>query len=260
MTITLYEKKDRIAYITLNRPEVLNAENNQVKRELAEIFRDFQDDPDVWIGIVSGAGTRGFCAGSDIKEMAELANSGGDPFASLEPEPLQEGLMDVWKPLIAATQGWCVGGGLELALVCDIRIATEDARFGLMEIRDGWPATGGGTVRLPNQIPFAVAMEMILTGETIDARRAYEVGLINQVVPSLEELMPAAERMAARILECAPLAVRYSKEQSLRSFSLPNYLGLPLRKLGAMEISNSADAREGVKAFAEKRKPGWQGK
>jgi enoyl-CoA hydratase len=168
--------------------------------------------------------------------------------------------MDVWKPLIAATQGWCGGGGLELALVCDIRIATEDARFGLMEIRDGWPATGGGTVRLPNQIPFAVAMEMILTGETIDARRAYEVGLINQVVPSLEELMPAAERMAARILECAPLAVRYSKEQSLRSFSLPNYLGLPLRKLGAMEISNSADAREGVKAFAEKRKPGWQGK
>ena len=260
MTITLYEKKDRIAYITLNRPEVLNAENNQVKRELAEIFRDFQDDPDVWIGIVSGAGTRGFCAGSDIKEMVELAKSGADPFASAEPEPLQEGLMDVWKPLIAAVQGWCVGGGLELALVCDIRIATEDARFGLMEPRDGWTAGGGGTIRLPNQIPFAVAMEIILTGDTIDARRAYEVGLINQVVPSLEELMPAAERMAERILACAPLAVRYSKEQAWRSFNLPNYLGLPLRKLGAMEIGNSTDAREGAKAFAEKRKPNWQGK
>ena len=260
MAITLYEKKGRIAYITLNRPEVLNAENSQVKREMKEIFMDFQDDQEVWIGIVSGTGNRAFCAGSDVKEMDEYAKSGVNPFTVAEPEPLQEGLIDVWKPLIAAIQGWCVGGGLELAIVCDIRIATEDARFGLMEPKLGWPAGGGGTVRLANQIPFAVAMEMLLTGDTIDAKRAYEIGLINQVVPSLDELMPAAEKMVERILTCAPLAVRYSKEQALRSFGLPNYVGLPFRKLGAMEISNSRDAEEGARAFNEKRTPEWQGK
>jgi enoyl-CoA hydratase/carnithine racemase len=256
----LYEKKGRIAYITLNRPEVLNAHSREVKLKEAELFREFQNDSEVWIGIVSGAGERGFCAGSDVKEMAQIAARGEDFFAASPPEPVQEGLFDVWKPLIAAIQGWCVGGGLELAIICDIRIATEDARFGLMEPRVGWPAGGGGTVRLPNQIPFAVAMEMILTGESIDARRAYEVGLINQVVPTFKDLMPAAERMAERILECAPLAVRYSKEQALRSFGLPNYMGLPMRKLGALEIANSADAKEGATAFAEKRKPNWQGK
>ena len=256
----LYEKRGRIAYITLNRPNVLNAQSREVKLKEAEFFRDFQNDPEVWIGIVSGAGEKGFCAGSDVKEMAQIAARGEDFFAFSPAEPVQEGLFDVWKPLIAAIQGWCVGGGMELALICDIRIATEDARFGLMEPRVGWPAGGGGTVRLPNQIPFAVAMEMILTGETIDARRAYEVGLINQVVPSLKELMPAAERMAARILECAPLAVRYSKEQALRSFCVPSYVGLPMRKLGALEIRNSKDAAEGAIAFANKRKPDWQGK
>lgn len=258
--ITQYEKKGHIAYITLNRPEVFNAENNQVKRELADIFADFNNDQKVWIAIVSGAGEKAFCAGSDVKEMVAIASSGANPFMAAEQEVVQEGLVDVWKPMIAAIQGWCVGGGLELALVCDIRIATEDARFGLMEPKRGWPAGGGGTVRLPNQIPFAIAMEMILTGDTISAKRAYEAGLINQVVPTLDELMPAAERMAERILTCAPMAVRYSKEQALRGFSVPNYVGLPMRKLGAVEIANSKDATAGAKAFAAKKTPKWQNK
>lgn len=254
MAITIYEKKGRVAYITLNRPEVLNAMNNQVKRELDEIWVDFRDDPEIWVGIVSGAGGRAFSTGSDVKEMSERQAS------EQGPEPLQMGQIEIWKPLIAAIDGWCVGGGLELALACDIRVATEHSQFGLMEPKLGWPAAGGGTVRLPNQVPFAVAMEMILTADTIDARRAYEIGLINQVVPSSEELMPAAERMVERILACAPLAVRRSKEQALRAFSVPSAVGLPLRDIGMADIWASHDTKEGARAFVEKRKPEWTGK
>ena len=248
--ITVYEKKGRIAYVTLNRPEVLNAMNVQVKRELAEIWVDFRDDPEVWVGVVSGVGGKAFSAGSDIKE----------PLRKREFEPLQMGGIDIWKPLIAAIDGWCVGGGLELALACDIRIATEQSQLGLMEPKWGRMAGGGGTVRLPNQIPFAVAMEMILTADTIGAKRAYEVGLINQVVASSEELIPTAEVMAARILANFPLGIRVSKEQALRGFCLPSYQALPLRDIGIEEIRASQDEKEGAQAFLEKRTPKWTGK
>ena len=258
MSITVYEKKGRIAYITLNRPEVLNAMNSQVKRELCEIWVDFRDDPEVWIGIVSGAGEGAFSAGSDVKEFAEWDASGQSRMS--ESEPLQEGLIEIWKPMIATINGWCVGGGLELALCCDIRIATEKSQFGLMEPKVGRMPGSGGAIRLPNQIPFAVAMEMLLTADTIDARRAYEVGLINQVVSSSKELMPAAEQMAERILACAPLAVKINKEQAWRGLSLPNEVGLSLRHIGRKELAASEDSKEGSIAFAEKRKPVWKGK
>ena len=258
MSITIYEKKGRVAYIILNRPEVLNAMNNQVKRELNEIFVDFRDDPEIWVGIVSGVGGRAFSTGSDVKEINEWLGLAHRSLA--EPELLQTGQIEIWKPLIAAIDGWCVGGGLELALACDIRVATEHSQFGLMEPKLGWPAGAGGTIRLPNQIPFAVAMEMILTADTIDSRRAYEIGLINQVVPSSEEIMPAAERMAERVLACAPLAVRRSKEQALRGFSVSSAVGLPLREIGLADIWASHDTKEGAKAFVGKRKPEWTGK
>ena len=163
------------------------------------------------------------------------------------------------KPLIAAIDGWCIGGGLEIALTCDIKIATEKSKFGLPEPKVGRNVGGGATFRLPNQIPFSIAMEMLLTGDPIDARRAYEAGLINQVVSSSEELMPAAEKMAERILACAPLAVRLNKEQALRGFNLPIPVQISLRDIGE-EINISQDAEEGARAFAEKRKPKWVGK
>ena len=258
MSLIIYEKKGRIAYITLNRPEVLNAMNNQMKRDFTEVLVDFRDDPEVWVGIVFGAGDKAFSTGSDVKEIGEWYASEPEPFP-MEPQPFIKGQIEIWKPLIAAINGWCVGGGFELALVCDIRIATKDARFGEVEPKVG-ELSETGAIRLPNQVPFAIAMEMLLTGDTIDAQRAYEIGLINQVVPSSEKLMPAAHRMAERILACAPLAVRVNKEQALRGFSTPLALGLPLVGVGKADIQASHDAKEGMRAFAEKRKPVWTGK
>ena len=252
----VYEKKGRIAYITLNRPASLNAMTNQMKKQLGEIWFDFRDDPEVWVAIISGAGGRAFSTGSDIKEFTTMEGF-GQGIIYQEREILQEGHIDLCKPLIAAVDGWCVGGGFELVLCCDIRIATEKSKFGLAEPKIGRIARGGGTMRLPDQIPFAIAMEMLLTGDPIDAQRAYEVGLINQVVASSEELMLAAEKMAERILACSPLSVRLSKEQVLKGFNLPIPTQLALLRIGK-EADASEDAVEGSKAFAEKRKPQWK--
>jgi enoyl-CoA hydratase/carnithine racemase len=249
MSNIIYEKKGRIAYITLNRPESLNAMTNQMKKRLGEIWFDFRDDPEVWVGIISGAGGRAFSTGSDIKEFTTMEGF-GQGIIFQEREVLQEGHIDLWKPMIAAIDGWCVGGGFELALCCDIRIATEKSKFGLAEAKIGRIARGGGTMRLPDQIPFAIAMEMLLTGDPIDAQRAYEVS-------SSAELMPAADKMAERILACSPLSVRLSKEQVLRGFNLPIPTQLALLRIGK-EVDASQDAVEGAKAFAEKRKPEWK--
>jgi enoyl-CoA hydratase/carnithine racemase len=258
MSDLIDEKKGRIAYITLNRPQSLNAMTNQMKKRLGEIWIDFRDDPEVWVAILSGSGGRAFSTGSDIKEFTTMEGF-GQRLIHEESQALQEGDVDVWKPIIAAIDGWCVGGGLELALCCDIRIATEKSKLGLAEAKIGRIARGGGTMRLPNQIPFAITMEMLLTGDPIGARRAYEVGLINQVVSSSEELMPAAEKMAERILACSPVSVRWSKEQVLRGFNLPIATQMGLLKIGK-EADASEDAVEGARAFAEKRKPEWKNK
>jgi enoyl-CoA hydratase/carnithine racemase len=256
MADLIYEKKGRIAYITLNRPESLNAMTNRMKKGLSDIWVDYRDDPDVWVAILSGTGGRAFSTGSDIKEFT-TAERFGQGLVFQEIQALQEGYVDLYKPLIVAIDGWCVGGGLELALSCDIRIATEKSKFGLAEPKIGRVASGGGTMRLPAQIPFAIAMEMLLTGDPIDARRAYEVGLINQVVSASEELMPAAEKMAERILSCSPVSVSLSKEQVLRGFNQSIATQMGLRKIGR-EADASEDAVEGSKAFAEKRKPQWK--
>jgi len=252
----IYEKKGRIAYITLNRPEVLNALNNQLIKELNDAWVDFKNDPEVWVGIISGTGDKAFSAGADVKMFADAIDI-GEPM-------LTEDMALLWtdtisKPLIAAIDGWCLGGGLEIALICDIKIATEKARFGSPEPKVGRNIGGGAISRLPAQIPLSIAMEMLLTGDWIDARRAYEVGLINQLVATSEELMPAAEKMAERILACAPLAVRLNKEQVFRLYNQPIPVQIAMKDVGE-EINLSEDAEEGARAFAEKRKPEWQGK
>lgn len=258
MSAIIYEKKGRVAYITLNRPETLNAINTEMKKEFNAAWMDFKNDPDVWVGIISGAGNRAFSAGGDVSELAGGYDTGTEMGKEYELLPFLD--MEMWKPLIAAIHGWCLGGGLDLAMACDIRIATEKSKLGLSEPKVGRIGSYPGLYKLVDQIPYAAAMEMILTAERIEAQRAYEIGLINQVVSSLEELMPAAERMAERILACAPLAVKVSKELIVRGsdLSVSDRLDLLLKRKAF--INESKDAEEGAKAFAEKRKPNWSGR
>ncbi len=256
---TLYEKRGRIAYITMNRPEAMNAVHPPASRELAAIFNDFAADPEVWVAILTGAGDRAFCAGNDLKYAA------GHLDENARPVPVNGGWggfvlrFDLFKPVIAAVNGWAMGGGLEMALASDIIIASETARFGLPEPRVGDTASGGGLNRLPRQIPLKIAMGMILTGKPIDAKEAYRIGLVNEVVPQAE-LMPAAERWAGEILEGAPLAVRGSKETAMVGLDVALETAIR-RSYGNVELHTaSEDYAEGPTAFSEKRKPNWKGR
>lgn len=257
MPLVIYEKKGRTAYITLNRPEALNAMNHEAMSEFGKARLDFKNDPDVWICILSGAGGKAFSVGADVKELADKWSEG--EISSHEEREVPETEWETNKPMIAAIDGWCIGGGLEWAMGCDLKVATAKSRFGVPEPKVGRNIGGGATYMLPAQIPYAIAMEMLLTGDPIDARRAYEAGLINQVVESSEELMPAAEKMAERVLACAPLSIRLNKEQVKRQFNQPIPVQVSMCNIGE-EINLSQDAQEGVRAFAEKRKPDWQAK
>jgi len=252
-----YEKRDRIAYITLNRPEALNAFNPELVQAFSEALIDFRDDDNLWVAIVTGAGERAFCAGADIKTLLpRMKEQLSKPW--LQPVTIMRGL-EVWKPMIAAINGHALGGGLEVALACDIRIAAENATFGLPEVRLGLIAGWGGCARLPRVIPLAKAAEILLTGQPMSAQEAYRIGLVNEVVP-LDQLMPTAERWAERIMEPGPLAVRAAKEIMVRSMNmtLEESLKLEWQKIG--ELFYTQDAEEGRQAFIEKRKPRFQAK
>ena len=247
-----YKKEGRIAIFTINRPEVLNALNKQVERELNEAVLDFRDDPEVWVGIITGAGERAFSSGHDINEEREAYPMAVE--GCLVPVDHQ-----VWKPFIAAICGYCLGGGLEIALSCDIRIAAENSVFGLPEINIGGLALGGGTQRLPRMIPWCKAAEILLMGQHIDAQEAYRIGLVNKVVP-IEQLMPTARQWAEILCQAAPLSVRATKEAMIRGYSMSLNEGLQLARELASSLTNTEDSKEGVTAFKEKRKPRWKGK
>ena len=247
-----YKKEGRIAIFTINRPEVLNALNKQVERELNEAVLDFRDDPEVWVGIITGAGERAFSSGHDINEEREAYPMAAE--GCLVPAEHQ-----VWKPFIAAICGYCLGGGLEIALSCDIRIAAENSVFGLPEINIGGLALGGGTQRLPRMIPWCKAAEILLMGQHIDAQEAYRIGLVNKVVP-IEQLMPVAKQWAEILCQAAPLSVRATKEAMIRGYSMSLNGGLQLARELASSLTNTEDSKEGVTAFKEKRKPRWKGK
>ncbi len=254
----LYEKKDRIAYITINRPEAMNSINPPTTEELWEVWCDFRDDPDVWVAILTGAGERAFSAGNDLKYQATHPEARG----MMSPPGGFGGItnrFECYKPMIAAVNGYALGGGLEMALACDIIIAADHARLGLPEPTVGLNPGAGGIHRLPRHIPLKIAMGMLLTGRHITAQEAYRIGLVNEVVP-LDDLIPCAERWAQEILRCAPISIRSTKEAALKGLDLPLDAAMNNKFYLDEMMRHSEDSVEGPKAFAEKREPQWKGK
>ena len=247
----LFEKKGPLAYVTINRPERLNACDFETYSRLAEVWREFAADDSLRVGILTGAGERAFCAGSDIKANY-VEHPGVEPHNLLFPV-----LLEFTKPIIAAINGHANGGGLEQALACDIRVAAAHAQFGLGEVRLGWLPGGGGTQRLPRLIPLGRALQMLYTGNRIDAPEALRLGLVDHVVPA-GELIGKCEEIAGEICKSAPLAVERIKQVALRGIDLPLAEGLRLEQEQYAWLQTTADAREGARAFAEKRSPRWQ--
>lgn len=252
-----YEKEGRIAIFTINRPEAMNSLSMQVTQELRDAMMDFRDDPELWVGIVTGAGDRAFCAGADIKDtLPFMQEHRGSQWAF--PANIWRGL-ELWKPLIAAVNGIALGGGLELVLSCDLRIASEKARFGTPEVTLGLIPGFGGTQRLPRMLPWCKAAELALMGKIIDAQEAYRIGLVNVVVPP-EQVMPTAKEWAETICQAAPLAVRAAKEAMARGSSMTLEEGLRLENSFVAYLMGTEDFTEGTTAFVEKRKPTYKSK
>ena len=250
-----YEKQGRIAVVTVNRPERMNALHPPANLELHEIWNDFERDPEVWIGILTGAGDKAFSAGNDLRYTAEhgmnMVRSAETGFGGITSRTT------CWKPIIAAVNGFALGGGFEMALACDIIVAAEHARVGLPEVRVGLMAGAGGVHRLPRMIPQKIAMGHILTGRHMTAQDAHRWGIVNEVVPAAE-LMPAAMRWANEILEGAPLSVRASKQAALMGLGQPLEAALAMNYTEAVRMRRSEDTVEGPRAFSEKRKPNWK--
>ncbi len=260
----LYEERGHIRIITINRPDRMNAINPETSAELHDAWSRFKDDAEAWVAILTGAGERAFSAGNDLVASAR-AGRGQAP--ELTPERRLQlrapfggntrGL-ELWKPTIAAINGYCLAGGLEMALGCDIRIAAEHAQFGLPEVTWAIIPGAGGTQRLPRAVPLAVAMDMILTAERIDAQAALRWGLISRLVPAAD-LMPTALKVAETICTRGPLAVRAAKESILRGLNVSIEQGLAMESMFAQRVGASEDSKEGPRAFAEKRTPSFKG-
>jgi len=246
-----FELEDGVATVTINRPERLNAMDAEHYHLLSETWRRVRDDPGVRVAIVTGAGDRAFTVGADLKthvgaevELAEHWLTQKDPI-------LNRGL-EVWKPIVAAVNGYCLGGGMTLLLATDIRVAASHATFGLPEVRRGIVPGNGGTQRVLDQLPWAIGMELLLTGDPIDAETAARWGLVNRVVPA-HRLMETARDYARRIAANAPLAVQAAKELAIRARDTDINTGLRMEQSMNRLLSASQDVKEGTSAFAEKR-------
>jgi E-phenylitaconyl-CoA hydratase len=252
----IYEKRGQVALITINRPGQLNSINALASKEMQQAWEDFRDDPQMRVAILTGAGERAFSTGMDL-----VATAGGEnqfdgnavPFGGFTRR------MPIYKPIIAAINGFALAGGLELALACDIRICTPTCRFGLPEVRWAIMPGAGGTQRLPRAIPQAWANYMILTGEQIDAETASRIGLVSHVVPA-EQLLDKAMEIAHIICERGPLAVAAAKETMLRGQDMPLDHGLAYEEMALARLMTTDDAKEGPRAFSEKRKPNYTGR
>ncbi len=261
MPPVLYEKKGRIAYITLNRPKALNAMTLEGWAMLGDCWKKVRDDNDVFAAIITGADTgsdrKSFCAGMDLKEIGGGSGDKGKAPSMDDVMDFFKGI-ECWKPFIAAIDGIATGGGLELAMLCDLRIITDKARLGLREVRQGLMPGGGGTQRLPRIVPFCLALEIPMTADSIDPDEAYRIGLVNKVVPQ-SELMNAANDLANIICKNGPLAVKAVKEAAYRGVEVPLKKGMEIEQELFAKIMASKDAMEGMMAFAMKKEPQFKG-
>lgn len=253
-----YEKKDSIGYVTVNRPKVLNALNTPTWTDLHAAFEDAKADASVRGVILTGAGDRAFIAGADISELAHV-----DAYDAEESSRFGQGVLDLienlGKPVIAAINGFALGGGCETAMACTIRIAAEHARFGQPEVKLGLLPGGGGTQRLPRLVGKGRALQLILTGETISAQEAYRIGLVNEVVAAAN-LIDRAETILKQIMANAPIAVKFSLEAANKGMETSQSEGLVLEASFFGICAATEDKKEGTAAFLEKRAPQFRGR
>jgi len=257
-----YEKKDGVAWVTLNRPHVLNALSLRTHEELAAIWDDFERDDTLRVAVLSSHGGRAFSVGQDLKELA-ARNEGGAPPSSfgsrgLPGWPRLTERFSLTKPVVAKVAGYAIGGGFELALACDLIIASDDSSFGLPEATLGLIPGAGGLFRLPRQIPPKIAMGYLMTGRRMSAARAYELGLVNEVV-SADRLDECVAGWVADLLRCAPLSLRAIKEVATRGAHLSVEQAFNTEFEWETVRRHSADCQEGPRAFAQKRAPRWRG-
>ncbi len=242
---------DGVALITINRPERMNAMDADHYEGLSQAWQTVRDDPAVRVAVITGAGEKSFTTGADLKSFIPKPPSLAEMMLTQKSQLLNRGL-EVWKPVVAAVNGYCLGGGMTLLLATDIRIAAPHATFAVSEVKRGVFPANGGTQRIIQQLPHPIAMEMLLTGDAIKAEVAERWGLINKIVP-LPELLPAAMDIARRLAANAPLAVQAAKELALRSRDMDLASGLRMEQMMLRLLQSSSDVQEGTAAFAEKR-------
>jgi enoyl-CoA hydratase/carnithine racemase len=263
MEFCRYEKKGHVAYLTITRPQVMNSLHPAASRELAGAWDDFAADDDAWVAVFTGEGDRAFSAGNDLKNTAEMSRLPREqrPDQSMPPSGFGgiTNRFDLFKPIIARVNGFALGGGLEMALACDLIVAADHAELGLPEPRRGLIAGALGVHRLPRAMSLKAAMGHLLTGRHMTAQRGYELGLVNEVVP-LAQLDAAVDAWVADIVRCAPLSVRATKEASMKGLEMTLQEASGARYEWEMRRRASEDSVEGPRAFAEKRTPNWTGR
>ena len=264
----LYEKRDGIAYLTFNRPEVHNALSPEMMVRLADAWQDFADDDSLRVAIVTGAGDKAFCVGADLATFIPLITRARKPEDEWDDRVMSDRNLTnpamlrhfpLYKPVIAAINGFCMAGGMEMLQGTDIRIAAEHATLGVSEVKRALVPGGGSMVRLARQIPYCKAMEILLTGDRISAEEAHRIGMVNYVVPA-DEVMPMAERFAKTLAANGPLAMQKIKETVIRTSGLSLEEAYKIESENSGIVFQSEDAKEGPRAFMEKRQPNYTGK
>jgi len=268
MADLLFEKRNRIAYLTLNRPQVHNALNPEIIVGLAEAWQEIDRDEEVRAAIITGAGAKAFSAGADLSRLIPLFTGARPPEDQWDQKLISDRrLLDLailrgftpGKAIVAAINGFCIAGAMEMMQGTDLRVASDSASFGLQEVKWGIIPAAGSLARLPRQMPYCKAMEIFLTGNRIDAQEAYRLGLINYVVPQ-DQLMAKAEELATTVADNAPLSVRTIKQVVERCSGRPLEEAYQIENEGWRVVTSSEDAKEGPRAFMEKRKPNWKGR